>query len=161
MAPDASCQTVEPTGPAELALADAGVRAAVARFAAGGRDAPVARFAEAVRERRVEFDAIASMLLVHATAGVNPDEAQIVAHAIAAASLGEQHLWRDLELPSRGVLRKLFEAYFEPFAADNVMDMRWKKFVYRRLCRWGGFNTCAAPSCPACESYSECFGPER
>jgi hypothetical protein len=26
------------------------------------------------------------------------------------------------------------------------------------LCRWGGFNTCKAPSCGVCSSYAECFG---
>ena len=50
------------------------------------------------------------------------------------------------------------ELAFEPLAANSVMDMRWKKFIYRRLCRWGGFNTCKAPSRGACPTYEECFG---
>ena len=148
-----------PAGAASLAAADPHVRAAVARFSAGGADAPVVRFAGQIAERRTEYDAIVGMLLVGATRGVDPRAAETVARAIAAGCLGEQHLWRDLELPSRGTLRGLFEAYFEPFAADNVMDMRWKKFIYRRLCRWGGFHTCKAPSCGVCSSYAECFGP--
>jgi nitrogen fixation protein NifQ len=139
-------------------LADADVRGAVARFSAGG--GPPERFAEQVAERRAEYDGLVGLLLVHSTPGVDPREAEVVARALAAGCLGEQHLWRDLELPSRAVLRRLFEAYFGPLAADNIMDMRWKKFVYRKLCRWGGFNTCKAPSCRACSSYAECFGPE-
>jgi nitrogen fixation protein NifQ len=108
----------------------------------------------------VEYDGIVGLLLVHATPGIDPREAEVVARALAAGCLGERHLWRDLQLPSRAVLRGLFETYFEPLAADNIMDMRWKKFVYRKLCRWGGFNTCKAPSCGVCSGYAECFGPE-
>jgi hypothetical protein len=136
---------------------DEDVEAAVALFSAG-RGA-LLRFADQVDERRVEYDAIVELLLLQPTPGVDPAPVELVAREIAAGCLGEQHLWRDLELPNRGVLRKLFETYFEPFAADNVMDMRWKKYVYRKLCRWGGFHTCKAPSCNACSSYEECFGP--
>jgi len=121
---------------------------------------PEARFAEQVSERRVEFDALVELLLRDATPSVDPSEARRVARAVAAGCLGEQHLWRDLGLPNRAALRTLLETYFEALAADNTMDMRWKKFIYRRLCRWGGFATCKSPSCGVCVDYAECFGPE-
>ena len=117
-----------------------------------------ARFAVQIAERRVEYDALIDVLMAGATPGVDRERVTQVAQAIAAGCLGDQHLWRDLELPTRAALRALLETYFEPLAADNFMDMRWKKFIYRRLCRWGGFHTCAAPSCSACSSYDECFG---
>jgi nitrogen fixation protein NifQ len=142
---------------ADLGLSDERVRAAVARFSAGWA---THHFAEQIAERRVEYDALVEMLQLGATPWADPTEVEVVAHAIAAGCLGERHLWRDLELPSRSVLRGLFEGYFEPFAADNTMDMRWKKYVYRKLCRWGGFHTCKAPSCGECSSYAECFGAE-
>lgn len=123
-----------------------------------GCGGPLTSFGPQIDDRRVEFDAIAELLLANVTPGLEPEVADPVARAIAAACLGERHLWRDMGLPSRRVLRELFEAYFEPFAADNMMDMRWKKFIYRRLCRWGGFHTCSAPSCGVCPSYEECFG---
>jgi nitrogen fixation protein NifQ len=63
-------------------------------------------------------------------------------------------------LPNRTALRTLLEEYFEPFAADNIMDMRGKKFIYCRLCRWGGCHACAAPSCGECATYAECFGED-
>jgi len=147
-----------PPGAAASKRCGTAARDAVARFSAGG--SPVERFAGEVAERRVEFDAIAELLLTHSTPGADRGELETVARAIAAGCLGEQHLWCDLKLHSRRTLRELFECYFEPFAADNVMDMRWKKFVYRKLCRWGGFHACKAPSCSACASYAECFGPE-
>lgn len=111
-----------------------------------------------VEERSVEFDAIVELLLRCGTAGADSARLDGLARAIAAGCLGEQHLWRDLELPNRAMLRALLESYFAPFAAENVMDMRWKKFIYRKLCRWGGFNTCKAPSCAACPDYAACFG---
>lgn len=128
--------------------------ACVARLV--GPDGPRARFA--IEERRVEYDAIVELLLQGVTPGVDRDEAETIAACVAAGCLGEQHLWRDLELPNRRLLRTLLETYFEPFAADNTMDMRWKKYIYRKLCRWGGFNTCPAPSCAVCPDYADCFG---
>ncbi|NTU70672.1 MAG: nitrogen fixation protein NifQ [Coriobacteriia bacterium] len=125
-----------------------------------GPEGPESRFAAQVAERRVEFDALVELLERDATPGVDSDDRHRIARAVAAGCLGEQHLWRDLALERRGVLRALLEEYFEPLAADNVMDMRWKKFIYRRLCRWGGFATCKSPSCGVCPDYSECFGPE-
>jgi nitrogen fixation protein NifQ len=158
MGPESARPVAGPAGAAAMALSDPDVRAAVAGFSAD--DGPEARFAAELAERSVEFSAIVGLLLIGATPGVNPQEAEVVARAVAAGCLGEHHLWRDLQLPNRPVLRKLLEGYFEPFAADNVMDMRWKKFIYRRLCRWGGFKSCRAPSCSACSEYADCFGPE-
>ena len=147
-----------PGGAAALALVDPALSEAVAVVT--GPCGSLVRFASEVAGRRVEYDGIVEMLLEHATPGAEPKCTDAVAAAIAAGCLGERHLWRDLQLPDRRSLRLLLEAYFEPFAADNYMDMRWKKFIYRRLCRWGGFNTCKAPSCGVCSSYEECFGRE-
>jgi len=146
-----------PADQTDLALRDEQATAAVARFSAGWA---TQRFAQEVAERKVEYDAIVEMLQLGATPGADRTEVDVVTHAIAAGCLGERHLWRDLELPSRDVLRGLFDGYFGPFAADNTMDMRWKKYVYRKMCRWGGFHTCKAPSCGECSSYAECFGSE-
>jgi len=119
---------------------------------------PEARFA--VSERQVEFDAIVELMVREHTPGISEVEAQRVAGIVAAGCFGGQHLWRDMELPSRDVLRELLETYFSPFATGNDRDMRWKKYIYRRLCRWEGFHTCRAPSCGECSSYEECFAPE-
>jgi nitrogen fixation protein NifQ len=125
--------------------------------AAAGIDTEV-RFSREIAERRTEYDALVDLLLANATPGIDPCRAQEAARAVAAGCLGERHLWRDMGLASRGALRELLEEHFAPLAAENVMDMRWKKFLYRKLCRWGGFHSCKAPSCAACESYEECFG---
>lgn len=139
---------------------DDAVAAAVAAAVAviTGPDGPEARLP--IVERRVEYLAIAELLMCERTPGVDAGEAEPVARAIAAGCLGEQHLWRDLRLPDRVTVRLVLEAYFEPFAAGNTRDMRWKRYIYRRLCRWDGFASCRAPSCSECSSYSECFSPE-
>jgi nitrogen fixation protein NifQ len=126
-----------------------------------GPNGPEARFATEVEDRRVEFEAIVEMMLRERTPGVDAEAADRVARAIAAGCLGERHLWRDLGLVDRPALRAVMEAYLGPFAAHNTQDMRWKKFIYRRLCRWEGFHTCRAPSCGECDSYPECFVGEE
>jgi nitrogen fixation protein NifQ len=123
-----------------------------------GLSGPRTRFAARVVERRVEYDAL-MILMLDGTTGDRP-EAQEVAAAIAAGCLGDQHLWRDLGLHDRPTLRLLFEEYFPSLAARNDRDMRWKKFLYKCLCRWEGFHVCRAPSCDECSSYEECFSPE-
>lgn len=132
------------------------VRCAVERIT--GPSGPETRMP--IDERRVEYRAIAELLMIERTPGIREDEADRIAHAIAAGCLGEQHLWRDLELPDRPTLRALLETHFEPFARGNSRDMRWKRYIYRRLCRWEGFASCRAPSCSECSSYDECFAPE-
>lgn len=123
-----------------------------------GPSGPRARFDAQVAERRVEYDALVQLMMNEA--GETRPETEDVARAIAAGSLGERHLWRDLGLTDRATLRALFETYFTPLAARNDRDMRWKKFLYKCLCRWEGFHVCRAPSCDECASHEECFSPE-
>ena len=46
-------------------------------------------------------------------------------------------------------------------ARANTGDMKWKKFLYRRLCANEGIYVCPAPSCGVCKDYAKCFGPEN
>jgi nitrogen fixation protein NifQ len=124
-----------------------------------GPEGPEARFD--VAARRVEYDAIVELMVRERTAGIDAAAASRVAGAVAAGCFGEQHLWRDMGLPDRATLRELLETYFAPFAQGNHRDMRWKKYIYRRLCRWEGFEACRAPSCGECDTYEECFAPEE
>ncbi|MCG8085143.1 MAG: nitrogen fixation protein NifQ [Candidatus Thiodiazotropha taylori] len=74
--------------------------------------------------------------------------------------LGKDHLWQDLGLWSRPDLSKLMADHFTPLYELNSKNMKWKKFLYKRLCETEGIYTCRAPSCEACADYSVCFGPE-
>jgi len=101
-----------------------------------GPEGPVERFD--VETRRREFEALRALLLEGRT-GDDP-RTEPLAEAIAAGALGNQHLWKDLRLPGRPVLRAILEAYFYPLASGNTRDMRWKRYFYKRLCGWPGFE---------------------
>lgn len=83
-----------------------------------------------------------------------------VAHALSQATLGDNHLWQDLHLPSRRELTALMSRWFPLLAARNDRDMKWKKFLYKQLCDKAEISICRAPSCSVCTDYAVCFGPE-
>ncbi len=106
-----------------------------------------------------EFDELVELLLDHGALG---DEQEAwLAYAIATASMGENHLWQDLGLPSRKVLSDLMGEHFPALAAKNVGDMKWKKFFYRQLCERAEVPICKSPHCAECVDYRLCFGPEN
>jgi len=86
-------------------------------------------------------------------------ETQLAA-MIARRALRPNHLWQDLGLRERRELSQLMARHFEPLARRNVRDMKWKKFLYRTICRDEGYTLCTAPSCSECDDFAECFGEE-
>src|SRR3954468_19304039 len=83
-----------------------------------------------------------------------------LADMIARRCLRPNHLWQDLGLRNRRELGWLLLRHFEPLAARNRTDMKWKKFFYRTICRDEGFILCAAPSCAECDDFDNCFSEE-
>jgi nitrogen fixation protein NifQ len=111
--------------------------------------------------RRDEIDDLLALLGEHAAPNAGPpQEAQAVAWALACASLGEQHLWQDLQLPSRQELTALIAHWFPSLAARNTQHMKWKKFFYKQLCLREDLLICKAPTCGVCPDHAACFGPE-
>ncbi len=84
-----------------------------------------------------------------------------MAKILAAACLGDSHLWRDIGMASRSMLKDLIEYYFPSLAKKNTQNMRWKKFFYKQLCEAEGHYVCRAPSCDICPTYNDCFGVEE
>lgn len=106
-----------------------------------------------------EFDDLVAIL---SESRVTESEAlRWLCHAVATASLGNNHLWQDMGLPSRAVLSNLMDTCFPGLAARNVGDMKWKKFFYRQLCERAGIMICKSPNCGVCTDYHHCFGPEE
>ncbi len=105
-----------------------------------------------------EFDDLVELLLAHRT--TDAPDSRWLAHAIATASMADQHLWQDLGLPSRVELNALMATRFTTLKLKNVGDMKWKKFFYRQLCEQAEVLICKSPSCAACSDYPVCFGPE-
>lgn len=130
----------------------------------GGRDLiPVidARVLARRATREDEVEDLLALLLAHAdTAAGSAQEIHRVALGVAVASLGDQHLWQDLQLASRAELTALMRRWFPGLVARNVGDMKWKKFLYRQLCEREQILICKSPSCAACSDFALCFGPE-
>jgi len=106
-----------------------------------------------------EFPDLLHLLLDHL--GVADEHHRNVAHLVATACMGGDHLWQDLGLPDRKGLSALLSGHFPTLAAKNTGDMKWKKFFYKQLCEREGINACRAPSCAACCDYAKCFGAEE
>jgi len=105
-----------------------------------------------------EFDEIVELLLEHRAD--KSEQERWLSYAIATASMGENHLWQDMGLPSRKVLSELLNTHFPTLAAKNKGDMKWKKFFYRQLCERAGVPICKSPHCADCCDFRVCFGPE-
>ncbi|SDH91325.1 nitrogen fixation protein NifQ [Roseospirillum parvum] len=75
---------------------------------------------------------------------------------LARRCQGPGHLWCDLGLADRGQLQGLMGRHFPALKADNP-GMRWKKYLYRVLCRREGLTICKAPNCRDCVDYAACF----
>jgi nitrogen fixation protein NifQ len=99
------------------------------------------------------------LLTRYATEG-SPLERHLAA-IVACRAQRPNHLWQDLGLRHRRELSWLMSRHFEPLASRNRGDMRWKKFLYRTICRDNSFSMCFVPSCSECSDYDECFGEER
>ena len=113
--------------------------------------------------RHDEYEDLLALLLDAAKASgtlcSDPDVA-LLAHAVARACMGEDHLWHDLGLPSRLELSALLMEHFTTLAFANTGNMRWKKFFYLKLCEREDIRACRAPTCGLCITQAECFGDE-
>lgn len=108
-----------------------------------------------------EIEDLTQLLMAHADHGRAPSlHARGAAWALACASLGNDHLWQDMRLPSRRELSQLIAQWFPTLAARNTQDMKWKKFFYKQLCERAQLFICKAPSCEVCIDRPVCFGPE-
>lgn len=106
-----------------------------------------------------EFPDLLQLLLDHRASA--DEHHRNVAHLVATACMGSDHLWQDLGLPNRNALSALLYGHFPTLAAKNSGDMKWKKFFYKQLCEREGVKACRSPSCAACCDYAKCFGAEE
>lgn len=105
-----------------------------------------------------EFDELVELFLEF-----RADEAPItrwIAHAMAAACMGDRHLWQDMGFSHRTALNELIAAYFPGLFAKNTGNMKWKKFFYRQLCEREGITICKSPRCDICPDHTQCFSSE-
>ena len=105
-----------------------------------------------------EFDDLLALLQEHRRD--DAEETGWLAHAIASACAGGNHLWEDMGMPNREALSQLIKRYFPTLYFKNTANLRWKKFFYKLLCDRAQIKLCKAPSCGVCCDYLQCFGPE-
>lgn len=98
-------------------------------------------------------------LLERSTTHRTPFQLHLAA-LIARRAMRPNHLWQDCGLRNRDELSESLRRHFEPIASRNVRNMKWKKFLYRMVCRDEGFRLCTSPSCAECDDFSVCFGDE-
>lgn len=118
---------------------------------------PVRRM-DSAASRMDELDDIVELLWDYA--GKQNAETRELAMFIAQASMGDNHLWQDMGLPSRAALSALMQAHFPRLVEKNAGDMKWKKFFYKQLCERAEILICKSPTCAVCMDYDKCFGPE-
>lgn len=106
-----------------------------------------------------EFDDLLALLLDNRS--FDDQESLWLAHALATACMGQNHLWQDLGLPNRDTLSWLLKHHFSSLAARNTGNMKWKKFFYRQLCERADLVLCASPNCRSCNDYAQCFNVEE
>jgi len=125
-----------------------------------GLSAPFARIlsAEIPFTRQADEACLRELLGRHASGG---KLSVALAAIVARRALRPHHLWQDLGLRNRRELSWLMERHFERLATKNAKDMKWKKYLYRAICRDEGFALCVAPSCGECRDFEGCFGDER
>ncbi|MBF0382397.1 MAG: nitrogen fixation protein NifQ [Magnetococcales bacterium] len=111
-------------------------------------------------DRSEELADIASLLKSFSNHRIPSEEITDFADLIAAACLGDQHLYRDLGLKHRSQLTQLMEHNFPTLFQKNIHNMKWKKFIYKQLCEQEGVYICRSPSCKTCSDFDNCFGPE-
>lgn len=107
--------------------------------------------------RRDEYEEVLHLLAENCS--IMSEEGEWASAVVALACQGQQHLWQDLGLENRNMLSQLMRSCFGSLAELNVNDMKWKKFLYKRLCELDGFR-CRAPSCRECSDFANCYGPE-
>jgi nitrogen fixation protein NifQ len=120
------------------------------------------RFAGCAALRGDEYEDVLALLLEYGCEnGCNTsDETVWLAGAVAAACMGDNHLWQDLGLANRQELSELLSTHFPALHAKNTGNMKWKKFFYKQLCERAEIRACRAPSCAVCSDYAACFEME-
>ncbi len=142
--------------PPDLGLGADGVKALVDRHFPGMRFVLPSHWQAA--DQLPEHDELHALLMRY-RAQMNASELDLV-QILVVACAGANHLWQDLGLYNRGELSELMRINFPKLAALNTGNMKWKKFLYKRLCEEEGIYVCRSPSCKACKDYDDCFGPE-
>lgn len=94
------------------------------------------------------FHDLVGLLLAHSTHKVVAPRVRWLAHALAAACFGAQHLWQDLELDGRTSVSLLLHTHFAPLHQANTTHLRWKRHLFEQLAQALGAEALRPPEMP-------------
>jgi nitrogen fixation protein NifQ len=116
----------------------------------------------ALRDEPVERSEIEACLLdlLWRSAGGDSELRGRLAKILARRSQRPNRFWQDLGLRNRGELSTLMSRHFPRLAPGNLRDIRWKKYLYQRICREPDYALCNRLSCLQCEDFFDCFGED-
>jgi len=93
--------------------------------------------------------------------GRTPPPALWLAHILAARTAHPGHLWRAMGLFARTELTAAISRHLPALMSDNTRGMRWKRFLYKKLCEQSGGVMCRTPDCGECSDYALCFAVQE
>lgn len=115
------------------------------------------RIGQAAGAAPPELAWLADMMMRSLSPGADADDARWLAHAVATASTGNRHLWQDLGVNGRETVSALLRHYFAPLYRRNVLNLKWKRFLYQQLGAERGQPDLRASGCSHCDHFEQCF----
>lgn len=86
--------------------------------------------------------------------------AEWLARSIAARASRPGHLWVSMGFIERPQLSAAIRRHLPTLALANSDNMRWKRFLFKQVCKLNGGVMCKNPNCGDCSDYALCFPPE-
>ena len=128
-------------------------------FPALGRVAPMPEKEYAVLGAAVppDFHALVTWLRSQADPGRDTRHTEWVARAVAAACMGERHLWQDLGLTGRPAVSALLHDWFPDLHDGNTADLKLKRYLLACLGQHLGKPGLQPPGCGGCDQHGLCF----
>ncbi len=83
--------------------------------------------------------------------------AWLLAQILAARAAHKGHLWVAMGLLKRPQLTAAIRRHLPELAEANNKEMRWKRFLFKRVCDLGGGVMCKTPNCGDCSDFALCF----
>jgi nitrogen fixation protein NifQ len=93
--------------------------------------------------------------------GHTPPPSLWLARILATRAAHSGHLWRAMGLFARTELTSAIRRHLPALSSDNIQGMRWKRFLYKKLCEQSGGVMCKTPDCRACSDFALCFGVQE
>jgi len=83
-----------------------------------------------------------------------------LAKMLAARCAQPGHLWVAMGFSVRSDLTAAIRRHLSALAAANSKGMRWKRFLFKKVCEMNGAQLCKSPNCGDCSDYALCFSDE-